>query len=318
MKRVIQLSLVMFIIIGLSSCGSVKNAEIRDLLHHSNCNQQNIYEYTQDSLPIPIHHRDISPELLQKISFKSLNLANAIGILNTVERFVDLRQHPQAADDLKYRLALLELKQSIDQKINSSSLEISAISSEMDCEEERTSQVANYLVGKIREKESKLTIGAIVVGALGAILTEGVVKNEKASHVVGISTGVAEATFGVMMLLNDEKTEFYHKRNALRDVWFGAATSDNFPPAVWYYLNYSNPSEGIQTSLREQIIQKWKSFGQIRKSTEEEMLDLYFGEGGKYTSEQLENRADMYDQLESNINLMKQDLKALSSELERL
>lgn len=296
----------------------MKNLEIRDLLHHSNCNQQNLYEYNIDSLAIPLHQKVVSPLVAEKLSFKSLNMANAIGILETVTRFVELRQNPKGTDDLAYRLEILELKQAIDHKINSSSLEISAISSEMDCEEERTSQVANYLLGKIRDKESKLTIGAIVVGALGAILTEGVIKDEKSSQIVGISTGLAEATFGVMMLLNNEKTDFFHKRNALRDVWFGSETSKNFPPAVWYYLNYSSPENGIATSLREQIIQKWKSFGQISKSTEKEMLDLYFGEGGEYTSEQLENRADMYDQLESNINLMKQDLKALSLEIEKL
>ncbi|WP_156308444.1 hypothetical protein [Sphingobacterium endophyticum] len=318
MKHLFKLSLAGIILLQLCSCRSVKNMEIRDLLHHSNCNQQNVYDYTLDSLPIPLHEQQVSPIISQKLSFNSLNMANAIGILKLVTRFAELRQNPKGEDDLKYRLELLELKQIIDQKINTSSLEISAISSEMDCEEERTSQVANYLEGKIRERESKLTIGAIVVGALGAILTEGVIKEEKASHVVGISTGVAEATFGVMMLLNDENTEFYHKRNALRDVWFGSETSKNFPAAVWYYLNYSNPENGIKTSLREQIIQKWKSFGQINKSSEEELLQLYFGEGGKYTSEQLDNRADMYDQLESNINLMKQDLKALSSELEKL
>jgi len=317
MKRALLISTVLMTVFA-SSCRSVKNIEIQDLLHHSNCNQQNVYEYTQDSLPIPLHKKAISTLLSQKLSFNSLNMANAIGILDMVSRFAELRQHPKPIEDLQYRLEILELKQAIDQKINSSSLEISAVSSEMDCEEERTGQVANYLEGKIREKESKLTIGAIVVGALGAILTEGVIKEERASHIVGISTGVAEATFGIMMLLNDEKTEFYHKRNALKDIWFGASTSTNFPTAVWYYLNYSNPDNGIKTSLREQIIQKWKSFGQITKSSEEEMLDLYFGEGGKYTSEQLENRADMYDQLESNINLMKQDLKALSAELEKL
>ncbi|GGE13750.1 hypothetical protein [Sphingobacterium cellulitidis] len=317
MNKSILIFAFLFIGLMISSCRSVKNLEIRDLLHHSNCNQQNVYEYTEDSLPIPLHEQEISPLLDKKLSFNSLNMANAIGILELVSNYVELKQNPKG-EDLNYRLTLLELKQAIDQKINTSSLEISAISSEMDCEEERTSQVANYLEGKIQEKESKLTVAAIVVGALGAILTEGVIKEETASHVVGISTGVAEATFGVMMLLNDEKTDFFHKRNALKDVWFGASTSKNFPAAVWYYLNYSSPENGIKTSLREQIIQKWSSFGQITKGSEEEMLELYFGEGGEYTSEQLENRADMYDQLESNINLMKQDLKALASELERL
>lgn len=317
MNKSILIFVFLFIGLMISSCRSVKNLEIRDLLHHSNCNQQNVYEYTEDSLPIPLHDQQISPLLDKKLTFNSLNMANAIGILELVSKYVELKQNPKG-EDLNYRLTLLELKQAIDQKINTSSLEISAISSEMDCEEERTSQVANYLKGKIQDKESKLTVAAIVVGALGAILTEGVIKEETASHVVGISTGVAEATFGVMMLLNDEKTDFFHKRNALKDVWFGASTSKNFPAAVWYYLNYSSPENGIKTSLREQIIQKWSSFGQIMKGSEEEMLELYFGEGGEYTSEQLENRADMYDQLESNINLMKQDLKALASELERL
>lgn len=318
MRKLLLLCSIVLLALGMTSCRSVKNLEIRDLLHHSNCNQQNVYSYNIDSLPIPLHDRQISPLVQNKLSYNNLNMANAIGILDLVTRFVELRQHPKPADDLAYRLEILELKPAIDHKINMSSLEISAISSEMDCEEERTSQVANYLVGKIRAKESKLTVAAIVVGALGAILTEGVIKDEGASHVVGISTGVAEATFGVMMLMNDQSTDFYHKRNALRDVWYGSPTSLNFPAAVWYYLNYADPQNGIDQSLREQIVKKWMSFGQITKESEEEMVALYFGEGGRYSSEQLENRADMYDQLESNINLMKQDLKALSLELEKL
>lgn len=315
----IKILLPFMLTIGLlSSCRSMKNLEIKDLLQHSNCNQQNIYQYSLDSLPIPLHERVISPLLKDRLSFNNLNMANAIGILNTITRYAELRANPKSKEDLQYRVEILELKQEIDHKINMSSLEISAISSEMDCEEERTSQIANYLIGRSNERESKLTISAIVVGALGAILTEGIIKNDKASSVVGISTGLAEATFGVMMLMNDESIEFHHKRNALKDIWFGSPVSQNFPPAVWYYLNYKSPENGLNNSLREQIVQKWTSFGQINKKPEQELLDLYFGTGGKYSSEQLENRADMYDQLESNINLMKQDLKALSLELEKI
>lgn len=304
--------------IGLfSSCASVKNLEIKDLLKHSNCNQQNIYTYSVDSLPIPLHEQSISPLLKDKLSFTNLNMANAIGILQSITQFAELRANPKP-DDLNYRLKILELKQEIDHRINMSSLEISAISSEMDCEEERTSQIANYLNGRMREKESRLTVSAIVVGALGAILTEGVIKNEKASSAVGITTGLAEATFGVLMLLNDESIEFHHKRNALKDIWYGADVSQNFPAAVWYFLNYKSSENNIHTSLREQIVEKWTGFGQIHKKSTKDLLDLYFGEGGRYNSEQLENRADMYDQLESTINLMKQDLKALSSALEKI
>src|SRR5690606_40482792 len=116
---------------------------------------------------LPIYEQSVSPLLQSKLTFNSLNMANAIGILKTVSKYAELKQNP-APDDLKYRLDLLELKQAIDQKINSSSLEISAISSEMDCAEERSSQVANYLEGKIVDKESKLKVDAIVVGALSS------------------------------------------------------------------------------------------------------------------------------------------------------
>mgnify|MGYP003575283279 CR=1 FL=1 len=69
----------------LNSCASVKNLEIRDLLHHSNCNQQNVYEYDVDSLPIPLHEQSVSPLLQSKLTFNSLNMANAIGILKSLK-----------------------------------------------------------------------------------------------------------------------------------------------------------------------------------------------------------------------------------------
>jgi len=49
----------------------------------------------------------------------------------------------------------------------------------------------------------------------------------------------------------------------------------------------------------------------------EAIYALYFGEGGRYTAEQLKNRAAMLDQVEASITLMKQDLKVLSIEFEK-
>lgn len=315
MKALLNTLVICTLVLATSSCATVKNAEIRNLLSHSNCNQRNVYNYTEADLPTPLHLQQLSEALQHKLSYNSLNMANAIGLIPTLEKYIQLKTQPK--QDAEYRLSILELKQDMDHKINMSSLEISAISSEMDCEEERTSQIANYLSGRADNRESKLTIAAIVVGAAGAILTGGVIKNETAANATGISTGIAEASFGFLMFFNKESIEFHHKRNALKDIWFGASNPEIFPPAVWYYLNYANPEDGVQHSLREQIIDKWTHLGQIEKDSKSELEQLYFGEGGKYSSEQLNNRADMYDQLESNINLMKQDLKALSLELDR-
>ena len=309
---------IILFILFCHSCATTKNPEIQNLLLHSNCNQQNVYSYTEGELPTPLHEIEINPTLNSKLDYNSLNVANAIGILDELTKYVEIKEKAISKDSTEKRLDLLELKLAIDHKINLTSLEISAISSEMDCEEERTSQIANYLKGKITEKESKLTISAIVVGAVGAILTSGLVKDDNTSTAIGITGGLAEATFGVLMFMNDKSIDFHHDRNALKDIWFGAKTSSNFPPSVWYYLNYSKPNDNTSISLRSQIISKWTSLGQISKKPKNNMLDIYFGNGGKYSSNQLENRADMYDQLESNINLMKQDLKALTIAIDKL
>jgi hypothetical protein len=126
---------------------------------------------------------------------------------------------------------------------------------------------------------------------------------------------------GALILREQQKVEFQHSRNALKDIWEGKSTSTIFPPSIWYYLNYYDPSQPDSPSLREQIIAKWMSFGPIADANAEEkntLIDLYFGEGGTYTAEQLKHRSDMHDQLEAHINLMKQDLKNLALEIENL
>nr|WP_121272173.1 hypothetical protein [Pedobacter schmidteae] len=309
-----------FFLSGISltvSCGTVKDPGIRNALFSSNCNQRNLYNYTVEQLPTPLYKQQLSKRLTRYFDHNTLNIANAIGILNLIDKYIELRSDKDSTS-LISRLSVLEVRQKIDHKINTASIEISAISSEMDCEEERISQVANYLSSRQDERESKLTKGAIVVGALGAILTGGLIKNDAASNSVGITTGVAEAGLGVAMLFNKESVEFHHERNALKDVWFNTSTSNIFPPLIWYYLNYKNPEIGQNKSLRDQMVEKWINLGQIDLDPKKSSLELFFGRGGEYATDQLENRADMYDQLESNITLMKQDLKALSLEIDKI
>ncbi|SDC33352.1 hypothetical protein [Niabella drilacis] len=303
------------------SCSGIKNTALRAQLEKSNCNQQNVYTYTVADMPRPIHEIIIDTALLSKFSFKSLNMAHAIGVLDDLGRYADAQKKYRMQPSAESRLHLLELSQKIANRINISSLEVSAVSSEMDCEEERASQIANYLSGKQDALESKLTVGAIVVGATGAISTGALLNSGNSGDYIGVGTGVAEATLGLLILLNKSGTEFHHKRNALKEIWKGQATSSIFPPSVWYYLNYKNPAQQGAGSLRELLIEKWISFGQVAHNPSKKQLkktQLYFGNGGKYSAGQLNNRADMYDQLESNINLMKQDLKGLFTELEQL
>ena len=299
------------------SCASHKNASLDNLLKRSNCNQQNIYTYNESDLPQPLSTQQIASHITQTFNSNTLNLANAIGIIPSLNSYVQLIDKRDST--LAHQIKLLKLKQSIDQRIHNASLVVSAVSSEMDCEEERTSQIANYLNGKKSDLESKLTIGAIVVGASGAIATGGTIKNEKLSNGIGIATGITEATLGLLMLFNKRSIQFYYERNALSEIWYGRKTSKLFPAFIWYYLTFENSLADNSTTIREQIIDKWTTTGQLDLVNDaQKSIDLYFGSGGKYNADQLENRADMYDQLESHINLLKQELMTLANAVDKL
>src|SRR5690606_11335100 len=149
------------------------------------------------------------------------------------------------------RMRILELEQAIDHQINNASLVISSVSSELDCDEERICQIAHYLTEKQGSLESKLTIGAIDIGASGAILTGGVIKNDKASNAVGLSTGIGEAGLGLAMLFNKRKIDFYQAQDGIRDIYEGPAVSSLFPTFIWYYLNYEDKN---QPALRKDLI----------------------------------------------------------------
>lgn len=301
------------------SCASWQNTKINAQFATSQCNRQNAYTYSIADIPEPLYQLKIDTLIQHKISRSSLNIANAIDVLDLLTRYSRLKANGALDRNVNDRILALELKQDIAQRINNASLVISAVSSELDCEEERISQVANFLKGKESDLESKLTMGAIVIGASGAIATGGTIKNETVSNTIGITTGIAEATLGVLMLFNNRKVNFYHDRNALKDIWEGPAVSQNFPPFVWYYLNSGDGGQSTKNTVREQIIAKWKDFGQIgEEDADPELVSLYFGKGGKYSTEQLNNRADMYDQVESQINLMKQGLMALSMEIDKI
>lgn len=310
-----QLFIFTFLVFIASACSTIKNSTINKEITTTTCTSQEEYNYTALGLPSYANISMSDSELLNKnISPNNLIIANTIGITPVLAEYINVKTATSETSSLEQRVRLLELKHTLDHKINNASLIISAVSAELDCEEERIKQIANFIIEKQENLESKLTIAAIVVGASGAILTSGVIKNDKAGNAVGISAGVAEAGLGFAMLFNKKKIIYKHQRNVLKDIWHGPDVSKFFPPFIWYYLNYSIDSTA---SPREEIINKWDQFGHIDKDSEK-MTTLFFGSGGKYTADQLNDRAAMYDQLESRINLLKQKLMLLSYEIDNI
>lgn len=316
--------ILLVLTIFLASCSTWKKVTLDQYVEQSNCYQQDAASYTIEDLPTPIHLIELDELVTDNLSFNSINIAHAFGFLPSIESY--LKQVKAFSEmeiqSIEDRLNLVEMRQRINQSISLSSIEISAIASEMDCEEERADQIASYLSRKEGNTERKMTVGAIITGAVGTIAAAFIVLNnpdDNRVEYVGVGTGLTEVLFGVLLLTNKRKVYISHERNALRDLWEGQAFSSIYPPPIWYYLNYFNPNDDEYDSKRNQILEKWMKFGQITESKpkkKEALIDLYFKNGGYYTSEQLENRANMHDQIESQINLMKQELKQLALELD--
>ncbi|HRO40577.1 MAG TPA: hypothetical protein PLY76_13935 [Flavobacteriales bacterium] len=281
-----------------------------------NCNLQADHQYAAGDLPVALHEVAVEPLLTGHFSKASLNVANSIGVLDLLGEYTRLKQKQRAIPSLEQKVELLELSHTITQRIDLASLEISSVTAELDCEEERISQIADYLTARSRTAETRLTVAAIAVGAFGSMTP--IILDGKQADRAGLAAGIAEAALGAMILLNDRKVNVQHPRNALSDIWEGPQTSRVFPPFVWYYLNYRDPGDQASVSLRTKIIDQWKGFGQVERLKPKEQAshqELYFGNGGRYDTDQLYNRANMYDQLESSIKLIKQDLTQLALEL---
>lgn len=321
LDRLILWSTAFFLVL-LSSCSGVKTITESPGREKSYCNHQTTYTYTKEDLPQHLYRVKMERDLSQYFSFRALNVANAIGLLEPITQYDLLKNSSSDQTTPETRIRLLEWAFSISQRINTASLEISSAASELDCEEERASQLANYLKGQESVRENRLIIGSIIVGAIGSVtadlLSVGKSTGNSGTY-VAVGASLLEALLGVMMLRNKCQVYYFHSRNTLGEIWNLPEISKTLPPSIWYYLTYKEPKKN-EKSLAELLAQQWLSYGQVEKTKNkkgQELNNLYFGTGGKYSSEQLKNRADMYDQIEAYITLMKQDLKQLSLEFEK-
>lgn len=321
MKTYLYYTVIIFL---FSACSSTKNLQLQQYINKVSCHQQNEVRYNIQTMPQPLYQLSLDTVLTRHFTEPSLQVAHAFGLLDLLGKYVHQHRQYTASPTIEERISLLELSQQINNRINQASLEISSFASELDCEEERLTQIADYLKGKERERETKLTVAAIVVGATGGIGSSAMAlgeRTDKAGNYAAIATGITEAVLGILMLTNNRTVAIEHPRNALKDVWEGKDSSGIFPPSIWYYINYYNPAAPEQSSLRYQILQRWMSFKQIdiaSTKNKKKLLDMYFGDGGRYSTDQLYNRANMYDQLESYIKLIKQDVMALSLQVENI
>lgn len=298
----------------VTGCATQDLALFKAQLDRSQCNQWTPAQSMPPLPPLPYDARAVPAEVKAHFSPNSIHMAHAIAVLPLLDEYMAHLQVPTVERTLEQRLDLLEIRRTIAYHCDLASLEISAVASELDCEEEKVSQLADQLQGMEGRTQSRLNVAAIVVGAVGAVVTGIHLSKDDNSDVdaLGIGFGVAEAALGTAMLVSRKRTTLAHERNALRTIYEGADPEGIFPASIWYCLTHPVPGDPQDQTLRTELLQRWND-GRTEASDE---LQLYLSHGGIYGTEQLHTRASMFDQLESTIKLVKQDLLQLVQELD--
>lgn len=307
-----------FCIIAITSCVSQKNKNINEhilTLKNSYCKAPHHYNYDK---ALPSYNSDsilnANNDLRNNFSDQSILILNALSSLDEVKKINELKKD----SSLEARVRVLELKNSINNKITIALTELDAVAAEFDCEGERVEQLASYVQNMNDDRNNKLVIYSIVAGAAASIAS-GIIKSDSWGSAVDIGGGVLGAGLGFATLNpKGKKVEFIHQRNLLRDVWTQKLESDNFPPFVWYmYTEKKFSNQIVGKSIIGNIKERWLEFN-FEKNIQEANQSVNFGDGGIYTASDLYNRSRMLNQMQSATRTINQNINYLLLDLDKL
>jgi len=265
-----------------------------------------------------------SPEdslLRHRYGERGLRMAQAVGLTRLLVQTTQLEQ--QQKTDQSASNEYLSLRQKLTDQLQLASFDIATAAALVDCDSKRATLTATLLTRRENSREKRMTISAITIGAvaiIGASLLN-LGEHHVAADWLHLAGGLGEGGLGVLALRQKPpKAEYLHPRNPLRDIWNHPKTSTVFPPLVWYYLN--QPKSGNSPSLVDVLRNRWELLvsldaGAKRARTHRHREVAYFDNGDTYTAEELTVRAAMLGQLETEIQLMNNDLTILLNEIVR-
>ncbi|MEA5259020.1 hypothetical protein VB264_14585 [Arcicella aquatica] len=235
-------------------------------------------------------------------------VAKSLGILNDLHDYLTIKKTSNDG----VRLTLLEKKDQINAKIQLARLDLEAISSELLCESVRSHQILDYLDDYNSKRTNRLLVGSVILGAVSAGVTS-FIESDNLNKTISVGAGLIGAGVGIITINpKGKKVEFYHHRNLLKNIWEESNNDKNLSPFIWKLLTDKQMSNAKTNSLAYNIKTRWQHIlmddGEINQAD----LKLFFGEGGLYTVEDLQQLESMINQLRSTIDELNQDILSLS------
>ncbi len=188
--------------------------------------------------------------------------------------------------------------------------EVDSTASELSCLDDQLESLHDELEDRARAFELGLTVSSIAVGALAGVaagILELSTEDSPAPEITGIVGGIASATLGIAAFFPPaESVELVHERNLLNAIREGAAAARATFPGFVASLLDAPRADGVRP--REQLQAGWR---ETFEGTDPSTVELFFGRGGRYDLSMLRLREQAIEQLETEIELARQDLKLL-------
>lgn len=188
--------------------------------------------------------------------------------------------------------------------------EVDSTASELSCLDDQLESLHDELEDRARAFELGLTVSSIAVGALAGVaagILELSTEDSPAPEITGIVGGIASATLGIAAFFPPaESVELVHERNLLNAIREGAAAARATFPGFVAGLLDAPRADGVRP--REQLQAGWR---ETFEGTDPSTVELFFGRGGRYDLSMLRLREQAIEQLETEIELARQDLKLL-------
>lgn len=303
--KILKAVLLFLVAAGMTSCSTLKRAESGAKLEGFK------YNYCSPAAANPqgqTRWKESQKTDLSKtgISAHDQLLCQILGISEPVSKLFVLHQEKQAENTAQQ----VSLRQILTNRILLAQTQLQAVAAELDCEGERSDMAAAYLDGINSNRNRKLTVGSVVIGALTTLATAVISKNSVQTS-VAIGGGLLSAGLGALTINpKGNQIEFYHERNLLKSIWADTAQNTDYPEFVWEMLHEKQFSNSGNVSLAQSIKKRWLKFefsGKIDKDQE----TLLFGTGGYYHADDLHTRASLINQLQSSVRSLNQDLTSL-------
>lgn len=262
-----------------------------------------------------------NPLLKDKFSRKSLNIANAYGMIPLLKKMIKLKNaegNKAIAHD--HIIELNKLKLRLNAAIKFATIDITGSASEMHCYSERMNDFLRVLQNRERESIKEYTILSILVTAGFTILSGGVQwQSDTIQSGVNLFGGAFAGFLGYKATTYAIEIDFIPEKKVLEEFWNPPVHSSIFSEPLWYLINHQPDLDNKEKSLRKELIHHWAQsyYLDIEDINEREAaISRFFVPAKKHTIDDLILIREMNRQIGIAIQLTLQDIKLLDREID--